>query len=153
MAARHMKDPNSTESKELFFTLMQEQRLAIREKLLQSLNSETVAHVRNKVGDAIAEVAGQYAERGMHSDGNFPPPLNERYAKDSMLTDRPWDAGDEGWPELLGVLFQASQSNDYGLREAAFRIFSSTPGIIEKQHEETVTGVFSKGFQDENISV
>jgi hypothetical protein len=61
--------------------------------------------------------------------------------------------GSETWPELLGVLFQASQSADHGLREAAFRIFSVTPGIIEKQHEEMVTSVFSKGFQDENISV
>jgi hypothetical protein len=59
----------------------------------------------------------------------------------------------EQWPELLGVLFQASQSTDPGLRESAFRIFSTTPGIIQKQHEDMVAGVFSKGFRDENISV
>lgn len=78
MSARQMKDPNSTESKELYFTLLQEQRLAIREKLLQSLNSETVAHVRNKVGDAIAEIAGQYAERGTGSDGRVYPPIERK---------------------------------------------------------------------------
>ena len=59
----------------------------------------------------------------------------------------------EQWPELLGVLFQASQSPEAGVREAAFRIFATTPGIIEKQHEETVLGVFTKGFRDDNISV
>lgn len=59
----------------------------------------------------------------------------------------------ESWPELLGVLFQASQSADPGLRDSSFRIFATTPGIIEKQHEEMVHGVFSKGASDENISV
>lgn len=59
----------------------------------------------------------------------------------------------EQWPELLGVLFQASQSPEAGVREAAFRIFATTPGIIEKQHEETVVGVFAKGLRDDNIAV
>lgn len=60
--------------------------------------------------------------------------------------------GDQ-WPELLGVLFQASQSPEAGLRETAFRIFTTTPGIIERQHEDAVVGVFTKGFEDDNISV
>ena len=61
-------------------------------------------------------------------------------------------AGDQ-WPELLGVLFQASQSPDAGLREAAYRIFSTTPGVIEKNHEDAVLNVFSKGFKDDVVSV
>jgi hypothetical protein len=60
---------------------------------------------------------------------------------------------DESWPELLGALFQASQSNDPAMREGAFKIFATTPGIIEKQHENTVQEAFSKGFRDENIEV
>lgn len=61
--------------------------------------------------------------------------------------------GDQ-WPELLGVLFHASQSpDDAGLRETAFRIFSTTPSVIEKQHEDAVLGVFGKGFKDDNPSV
>ncbi|EAS32990.3 importin beta-3 subunit [Coccidioides immitis RS] len=123
IAGRSVKDPNSADTRRLFFTLVPEQRLAIRQKLLQALNGETVSSVRNKVGDAVAAIAEQYSESG------------------------------EPWPELLGVLFQASQSSDTGLRESAFRIFSTTPQIIEKQHEETVLGVFSKGFKDEHISV
>lgn len=51
------------------------------------------------------------------------------------------------------MLFQASQSPESGVREAAFRIFATTPGIIEKQHEDAVIGVFTKGFRDDNISV
>ncbi|PGH00256.1 hypothetical protein AJ79_08270 [Helicocarpus griseus UAMH5409] len=123
ISTRSTKVAGSAESKELFFTLTQEQRMAIRQKLLESLGNESLAHVRNKVGDAVAEIAGQYADNG------------------------------EQWPELLGVLFQASQSTDPGVRDSAFRIFSTTPGIIEKQHEDMVLGVFSKGFRDENISV
>lgn len=59
----------------------------------------------------------------------------------------------ENWPELLQVLFVASQSQDAGQREGAFRIFTTTPGIIEKQHEETVLGAFTKGFEDTNVIV
>jgi hypothetical protein len=57
------------------------------------------------------------------------------------------------WPELLGALFQASQSNDAGQRETAFRIFSTTPGIIEKQHEDVVITAFKGGFADSETSV
>jgi hypothetical protein len=60
---------------------------------------------------------------------------------------------DEMWMELLAALFQASQSNDAGMRECAFRIFSTTPGIIEKQHESAVQEVFGKGFKDDSVDV
>ena len=59
----------------------------------------------------------------------------------------------ENWTELLQVLFDASQSPDAGQREGAFRIFTTTPGIIEKQHENIVLEVFTKGFKDVNVSV
>lgn len=57
------------------------------------------------------------------------------------------------WPELLGALFALSQSTDAGQRETAFRIFSTTPGIIEKQHEDVVITAFKGGFSDGNTSV
>lgn len=59
----------------------------------------------------------------------------------------------ENWPELLQFLFIASQSPDSGQREGAFRIFTTTPGIIEKQHESSVLAVFTKGFKDDDVSV
>src|SRR3954471_10297267 len=59
----------------------------------------------------------------------------------------------QSWPELLGALFQASQSADAGQREGAFRIFATTPGIIETQHEAAVQEVFAKGFKDEDVNV
>jgi len=46
-----------------------------------------------------------------------------------------------------------SQSADAGQREVAFRIFTTTPGIIEKQHEAAVQEVFGKGFKDSNVEV
>jgi hypothetical protein len=57
------------------------------------------------------------------------------------------------WPELLGALFAASQSTDAAQRETAFRIFSTTPGIIEKQHEDVVISAFKTGFADGDTSV
>lgn len=64
-----------------------------------------------------------------------------------------WTFTGDQWPELLSVLFQVSQSPEAGLRESAFRIFTTTPGVIGKQHEDAVLGVFTKGFEDDNISV
>jgi len=87
--------------------------------------------VRNKIGDAIAEIARQYV------DGD-------------VLAS---DGSKENWTELLGALFQASQSSESGQRETAFRIFATTPGIIEKQHEDVVLGAFTKGFSDSEAGV
>lgn len=60
---------------------------------------------------------------------------------------------EEAWPELLNALFHASKMPDAGHREGAFRIFATTPGIIEKQHGEVVQKVFVAGFDDENLGV
>jgi hypothetical protein len=60
---------------------------------------------------------------------------------------------DEPWHELLSALFQASESADASHREGAFRIFTTTPGIIEKQHGELVKKVFVQGFNDPDQKV
>ncbi|KIV94635.1 hypothetical protein, variant [Exophiala mesophila] len=122
-SSKTRKSPTTGESKELFLTLSAEARMAIRSKLLESLAREQIRSVRNKIGDAIAEIARQYIDNG------------------------------EVWMELLGALFQASQSNDPAMRECAFRIFASMPSIIEKQHESAVQEVFGKGFKDDNVDV
>lgn len=127
---RNTKDSNG-QTRELFITLQKPQRDAIRSKLLECLSNESVPTVRNKVGDAVAELARQYTDEEI---------LNP-------------DGSRESWNELLGALFQASQSSDQGQREAAFRIFATTPGIIEKQHEEVVLGAFTKGFKDSEVAV
>lgn len=51
------------------------------------------------------------------------------------------------------MLFTLSISDQVGQRENAFRIFSTTPGIIEKQHEDTVLSAFTKGFKDTDVAV
>ena len=59
----------------------------------------------------------------------------------------------ESWNDLLGALFHASQAPDSGQRETAFRIFATTPGIIERQHEEVVLSAFTRGFKDPDTNV
>jgi hypothetical protein len=44
--------------------LSPEQRVVIREKLVGCLSSEQLPDVRNKIGDAIAEIARQYTDNG-----------------------------------------------------------------------------------------
>ncbi|KAJ5736880.1 uncharacterized protein N7483_002005 [Penicillium malachiteum] len=123
ISTKTRKDPVTGDAKEVFLCLPNEQRVLIREKLVNCLTTESITDVRKKIGDAVAEVARQYTDNG------------------------------DQWPELLGILFQASQSPESALRETAFRIFTTTPGIIEKQHQDAVVGVFTKGFKDENIAV
>ena len=140
IASKSRKDPATTESKELFLYLGNDQKNFIRQRLLQCLANEQTPNVRHKIGDAVAEVARQYTDnsgskRGQHPQGYLTDPI------------------DESWPELLGALFQASNSTDAGQRESAFRIFATTPGIIEKQHEGAVQEVFAKGFKDEDVNV
>jgi hypothetical protein len=69
-----------------------------------------------------------------------------------MLTDHPCFA-DDSWPDLLQVLFTLSQAPDAGKRETAFRVFTTTPGIIQKQHEDAVAQAFAQAFKDESVAV
>lgn len=108
---------------ELFSSIPPNVQGYIKGVLLQCFAEETSATVRNKIGDAIAEIARQIFD----SDGS--------------------------WSELLGALFQASKSPDASHREGAFRIFSTTPGIMEKQPAEAVRGAFLAGFGDESLEV
>lgn len=70
IATKTRKDPATGEAKEVFLTLPNEQRVAIREKLVTCLTTESVTDVRKKIGDAVAEVARQYTDNGM-------PPRNK----------------------------------------------------------------------------
>lgn len=65
IATKTRKDPVTNEAKELFSTLTGEQRLVIRQKLVTCLTTESVADVRRKVGDSVAEIARQYTDNGM----------------------------------------------------------------------------------------
>ncbi|KAL8951885.1 MAG: hypothetical protein Q9222_002160 [Ikaeria aurantiellina] len=123
VATKTRKAPGSEASKDLFTTLQRPHKDAIRQKLLECLQSEPLPNVRHKIGDAVAEVARQYSDEG------------------------------QSWQELLHALFVASQSQDAGQRESAFRIFATTPAIIEKQHEDSVVPAFTKGFKDSDILV
>ena len=67
MSTKQRKSPGTgaEESKELFMLLQAPQKLAIRQKLLECLQSENLSVVRHKIDDAVAEVARQYSDNGM----------------------------------------------------------------------------------------
>ena len=64
ISTKTRKNPETNVTKELFMTLQEPQKIAIRDKLLQCLENETVANIRNKIGDAVAEIARQYSDEG-----------------------------------------------------------------------------------------
>jgi len=52
---------------ELFLSLPQEQGYVIRQKLLEALGAEATNRVRNKIGDAVAEIAREYSDSSRFS--------------------------------------------------------------------------------------
>lgn len=52
------------ESMDLFLSLTKDQAAVIRQKLLETLAAESDRLVRNKISDAVAELARQYTENG-----------------------------------------------------------------------------------------
>lgn len=46
----------------MFLSLSSDQAVVIRQKLLETLGSEADRQIRNKISDAVAEVARQYTE-------------------------------------------------------------------------------------------
>ncbi|KAM4062275.1 HEAT-like repeat domain-containing protein [Hirsutella rhossiliensis] len=113
----------SGENADMFYSLSKDQAAVIRNKLLETLATEADRTVRNKISDAVAEVARQYVDNN------------------------------DAWPELLGALFQLSQAPEAEKRHNAFRVFTTTPSIIERQHEEAVLQAFQKGFKDDAVMV
>jgi hypothetical protein len=71
IASKSRKLPNG-DNVELFLALPQEQAYAIRQKLLESLSSESVNSVRNKIGDAVAEIAREYSDNSAFSEVDLP---------------------------------------------------------------------------------
>jgi hypothetical protein len=47
---------------DVFFSLPKDQAAVIRQKLLETLGTEPDRNVRNKISDAVAEVARQYTD-------------------------------------------------------------------------------------------
>jgi importin-5 len=65
-SAKPRKDPQGN-ARDLFLTLPQAEREAIRAKLLQCLSTETDSSVRSKIGDAVAELGRQHTDEGWSS--------------------------------------------------------------------------------------
>ena len=65
ISTKTRKAPETGVTKELFMSLPEPQKNAIREKLLRCLENESVPNVRNKIGDAVAELARQYSDDGI----------------------------------------------------------------------------------------
>lgn len=134
------------ETVEIFVSLGPGEASAIRQKLLECLTNEPERVVRNKISDAVADVARQYADNSqLPCSFTSPQPPWQR-----TLSDCPTD---DSWPEILGILFNLSMAADPGRRETAYRVFATTPGIIEKQHEGSVMEAFGRGFKDDAVAV
>lgn len=51
---------------DLFYSLAKDQAIVIRQKLLETLATEPDRTVRNKISDAVAEVARQYTDNSAY---------------------------------------------------------------------------------------
>lgn len=64
MATKTRKDPANDTTLELFMSIQVRAQQTARTKMLECLVEEKVGHVRDKIGDAVAEVARQYTDAG-----------------------------------------------------------------------------------------
>lgn len=71
MSTKTRKVINKVEPVELFLTLAEPQKLAIRGQLLECLQAEQAPSVRNKISDAVAEIARQYTDDGRKTWKDF----------------------------------------------------------------------------------
>lgn len=53
---------------DVFYSLAKDQAAVIRQKLLETLGTEPDRTVRNKISDAVAEVARQYTDNGEYHE-------------------------------------------------------------------------------------
>jgi hypothetical protein len=63
-SSKPRKNPATDKTADLFLSLQQGEREAIRAKLLECLASENEARVRSKIADAVAELARQHTDEG-----------------------------------------------------------------------------------------
>ena len=62
IASKTRKPEGSEQAMDMFLSLTKDQAAVIRQKVLETLNSEREKPVRNKISDAVAELARQYTE-------------------------------------------------------------------------------------------
>lgn len=71
--ASKTRKTDKSEATDLFISLPTDQAAVIRQKLLETLAVESDRGVRNKISDAVAEIARQYSENSMGFPLPFPP--------------------------------------------------------------------------------
>lgn len=95
----------------------------IKSTLLIGFRSDISSLVRRKVADAISEVARDDID-----------------VKNS-------------WPDLLPTLFDAASCPNNSLRESAFRVFASSPEVIDISLVDLALPIFNAGFEDNDDEV
>lgn len=106
-----------------FNVLPKESKEPIKASLLNGFRSEGSSLVRRRLADAIAEVARE----------------------DTDVKNL--------WPELLPTLFEACSCSETSLRESAFRVFGTTPEIIDINLVDQTLPIFNGGFEDQDDDV
>lgn len=141
MSTKSIKETGADASVDLFISTDPQVQEASANKLLECLTQEKNDSVRDKIGDAVAEVARQYSDKGRTRAKQLQSLRADHFRKG------------HNWVDLLNALSQLSQSGEAGQRVTAYRVFATTPDIIEKEHEQAVIGAFTKGFEDPDTHV
>ncbi|KAI3402773.2 PSE1 [Candida oxycetoniae] len=95
----------------------------IRATLLQGFSSPQANAVRHKLADAISEVSKE-------------------------------DCSPSGtWNELIPALFAAAKNQDPSFRESAFRVFATSPELIDQSYFNELLPIYSAGFDDTSDDV
>ncbi|TWW64295.1 Importin-5 [Takifugu flavidus] len=124
MAAVLLRRLLSSSFEEIYPGLTISLQAAIKTELVTIIQTENAPNIRKKVCDVAAELSRNLVD----------------------------DDGNNQWPELLKFLFDAVNSSNVGLREAALHIFWNFPGIFGNQQQhymEVIKRMLVQCMQDQ----
>jgi hypothetical protein len=98
------------QTRDLFLTLNQAEREAIRAKLLQCLSTETDTSVRSKIGDAVAELGRQHTD-----EGDYTRTVRKQYTMLILYTQELH--GQSSWELCSSPVSRKTQVNEKRLSE------------------------------------
>lgn len=157
---------SSTQNTELLLTFLAEQACSSGDEssqafaavLFRRIAIKTPKNITNMTDRTIGIISedGKQQIRSIFLQGFTLPQSNQVRHKlsDAISELAKEDVSPHGsWSELVPALFAAAQNPDPSFRESAFRVFTTTPALLDKSYIENVVPIFNSGFEDSSDSV
>ncbi|CCH46149.1 Importin-5 [Wickerhamomyces ciferrii] len=121
-------------------------RLAIRSP--QNLKSVTERTISTVNSHALEQIRALFLKGFISQQQNF-----VRHKLADVIAELAKDDIPGEWTQLFPTLIEAAKNPDPSFRESAFRIFATTPALVDRSYINDVLPIYHSGFDDENDDV